>query len=1452
MAKKIQIEIEVNGKMQKATVSAKKLRTALDGVDQKQKDVARSAGQADRNIKGAAQASANGTKNFSKMSQGMGGLVGVYATIAAQIFAVTAAFQLFRAATDFSNLISGQEALGAASGVAYKTITLGIQNATDAQLGYAEAARAAAIGTSAGLSPSQLTELGRAAKNASIALGRDLGDSFDRLVRGVVKAEPEVLDELGIILRLAPATEKYAAGIGKAADELTAFERSQAVANEVLGQAEEKFGLIEAQLDPTVASLNQFLKAFDDVKKSIFEVISGPIATFAKFLSENMFALVGVLSLFGLSIIRTILPNLHQWRKDSTEVVDTNKKKLAELRAELDKTKVKYLEMNASQENMAAGRKTLGANKNAQSGAFGFLAGNTTSKASDNAALKAFKHYNNQTKELTAKNIKVRTGMLRKFTAEQIVQLETLYKQRVIYNKKGLIDFKKTAEARKLKEQELILHSQLLGAASEGMFAKMSAGAGRLLGALGWVGLIVSLSSILIGLGKSVYEFFNPIDEKQKEVNEKVDQTIEKYKTLNEELERTNSFLNTTAVSGTQTILAKASQVQSLDVKTLIKDINSLQDPTVRASDNYDDLRKKLLETTKTAAGLDDGLKSLASAVQNDTALTSKNIEEIEAAARAQGNLKAAFTQTAAVTQTTDAAIKSLIDTVRQPFGAEALIAIGTELDSLALKIGELSRIVSVGAVVTVEGKKEIDAEKKKLADLKAQFKKDGRKATFNDDTGILTYLSGGKATRGTNTNQKFLDEYNNTLKNGNALQDEHGEAARIAFEMTEKQLKVEQDRQNLLILYQSALAGVVEENRSALNTSNKALLEAEQSRTNGLTLAGRLANIDADATVRAQSTVKLQNKLNSQKAIEEKLTNKKADKSVTLNALEQEQLDTASQSVKQTEHEINLLKARNALAAAMDPILKERERLQDAINRATTGAQIVQFQQKLNKEATRTFELTKKIRELKDKEDMAALNESASIAKARNPFLDKQKHVAEQTYALQLESHKRKEKQIAKEYANAVIRINLEYDLLEKQKEVEIKKLEALKFDAKNKYGEESPEVSGIAELIKGFSEVNYGPARTAALELARASKDASEANLDRALRGAKRLAIELQPISVILNDAAESFSTALGDSFNTIFDSLNDKTMDLNEALKEIGRDFVKSLQKSFIDNLLVGPITESIGNAFADLNLKEKAANLLGIKSENSTIDPVTGKGGSSLEIEKLGLDGMGLGASSAKPVFVTVVDKPLAGAIPPPESDMPPGVESAEGKIEEQTIATKENTLATTQAGLQTASLAVAGLATFAALTGNEKAAKALAKVMALLQLAVLSLEVVMYVNTGTGFFRRGGIATPPGYSTGGIAKGSHAGYPAILHGTEAVVPLPNGKSIPVDMSGGGGGMQQNNVNVNVVINQDGSTETDSSNDGARAGNLGKTIARAVQNELHNQKRAGGILSPYGAA
>ena len=57
-----------------------------------------------------------------------------------------------------------------------------------------------------------------------------------------------------------------------------------------------------------------------------------------------------------------------------------------------------------------------------------------------------------------------------------------------------------------------------------------------------------------------------------------------------------------------------------------------------------------------------------------------------------------------------------------------------------------------------------------------------------------------------------------------------------------------------------------------------------------------------------------------------------------------------------------------------------------------------------------------------------------------------------------------------------------------------------------------------------------------------------------------------------------------------------------------------------------------------------------------------------------------------------------------------------------------------------------------------------------------------------------------------------------GYPAILHGTEAVVPLPNGKSIPVQMENNRSNtMNTNNVTVNVSAEGNTSTQADGRGD-----------------------------------
>ena len=302
MSKKneVRIPIKVDGKeilLTKKQID--KLNTSLDKTGT-------SAHSADRRLKGAAQTSSSGTKNFSKMAQGItGGLVPAYATLAANIFAISAAFRFLQSAGDLRILQQGQLEYAQRTGQSLSILTRQLQAATEGQLAFAEAAQAVAIGTAAGLSAKQINELGKVAKNASLMLGRDLTDSFNRLVRGAVKAEPELLDELGIILRLDTAAEKYALTIGKNAKQLNIFEKSQAVVNEVLEQGKEKFGAVETQVN----QLTKLAKSFDDLTNSLKGFLV-PVAEFsAKALSQNTLALAGAGTLLGTGIVRAITPS---------------------------------------------------------------------------------------------------------------------------------------------------------------------------------------------------------------------------------------------------------------------------------------------------------------------------------------------------------------------------------------------------------------------------------------------------------------------------------------------------------------------------------------------------------------------------------------------------------------------------------------------------------------------------------------------------------------------------------------------------------------------------------------------------------------------------------------------------------------------------------------------------------------------------------------------------------------------------------------------------------------------------------------------------------------------------------------------------------------------------------------------------------------------------------------
>jgi len=101
-----------------------------------------------------------------------------------------------------------------------------------------------------------------------------------------------------------------------------------------------------------------------------------------------------------------------------------------------------------------------------------------------------------------------------------------------------------------------------------------------------------------------------------------------------------------------------------------------------------------------------------------------------------------------------------------------------------------------------------------------------------------------------------------------------------------------------------------------------------------------------------------------------------------------------------------------------------------------------------------------------------------------------------------------------------------------------------------------------------------------------------------------------------------------------------------------------------------------------------------------------------------------------------------------------------------------------------------------------------------------------------MNQATGGL--GGFGMPRMMANGGITRGVSIAGEA---GPEAVVPLPDGRSIPVRMQGEG---------TKVVVNVDASG-TAAQGDTGRARQLGDAIGSAVRQELLKQKRPGGLLA-----
>lgn len=313
-------------------------------------------GQEYGNARGTAGVTGASARDFANQSQGLGGLVRLYATYAANIFAVGAAFRALSTAMDTTNMVRGLDQLGAASGMALGSLSKRLVTATDGAISLREAMEATAKATSSGMNSDQLLRMGKVAKTAAQSLGINMADAMSRITRAATKLEPELVDELGLFTRTGKAAEDYAKSIGKSVTQLTDFERRMSYANALIAEGEAKFS--EINIDTN--AYTKLAASIKDLTQSGLELVNSVLVPIVGFLAKSPTALATAIASLGVLLVKQAVPALGEVRKSyeaSAQVAqDASRRRFADLKKAYTAERSLALQSLDAEAQMAADR----------------------------------------------------------------------------------------------------------------------------------------------------------------------------------------------------------------------------------------------------------------------------------------------------------------------------------------------------------------------------------------------------------------------------------------------------------------------------------------------------------------------------------------------------------------------------------------------------------------------------------------------------------------------------------------------------------------------------------------------------------------------------------------------------------------------------------------------------------------------------------------------------------------------------------------------------------------------------------------------------------------------------------------------------------------------------------------------------------------------------------------
>ena len=265
---------------------------ALGGTSRGFNDTAGAAGRASRALGNTSGSARGATRDFAAMAKIGGRLPIMYAALASNVFVLQTAFDSLKVGDQLNRLEQFGTIVGTITGTPVQTLALSLQNATNGAISFEEAMRQASTASAYGFDSEQLEQFGLVARRAAAVLGVDMTDALNRVIKGVSKQEIELLDELGVTIRLNDAYANYvkqlnatSTGIKYTVDSLTTYQKQQAYANEVIAESTRRFGYLDDALKATsweqfAANANSALRSLQQSAATYLNPVMDTLNTF--------------------------------------------------------------------------------------------------------------------------------------------------------------------------------------------------------------------------------------------------------------------------------------------------------------------------------------------------------------------------------------------------------------------------------------------------------------------------------------------------------------------------------------------------------------------------------------------------------------------------------------------------------------------------------------------------------------------------------------------------------------------------------------------------------------------------------------------------------------------------------------------------------------------------------------------------------------------------------------------------------------------------------------------------------------------------------------------------------------------------------------------------------------------------------------------------------------------